>query len=71
MPSRRNHIPSASCKVCIEFNGKKFCGSYQVEGRPPLVYLTFGYGNKATQLGITPPDIIARQLLHEVVGIFR
>ncbi len=68
MPSRHNHVPSPSFEVGIEVNGKEYRGSYRVEGRPPLVYLTSDYGNKATQMGDSPAEMIARRLLHELVA---
>ena len=68
MPSRHNRVPSTSFKVGIEVNGKEYRGSYRVEGRPSLVYLTSDYGNKATQLGDSPAEMIARLLLHELVA---
>ena len=68
MPSRRSLFPSPSSDVRIEINGKEYRGSYRVEGRPPLVYLTSNYGNKATHLGSSPAETIARVLLHELVA---
>jgi hypothetical protein len=68
MPSRHNRVPSPSFEVSIEVNGREYRGSYRVEGRPLLVYLTSIYGNKATQLGSTPAEMIARLLLHELVA---
>ncbi len=61
-------MPSSPCEVRIEVAGKEYCGSYRVQGRPPLVYLTSEYGNKATQLGGSPAEMIARLLLHELVA---
>ena len=68
MPSRHNRVPSPSFEVSIEVNGKEYRGSYRVEGPEPLVYLTSNYGNKTTQLGGSPADMIARLLLHELVA---
>jgi len=68
MPKDRNHMPSSPCEVRIEVAGKEYCGSYRVQGRPPLVYLTSECGNKATQLGGSPAEMIARLLLHELVA---
>ena len=69
MPRDRNHMPSSPCEVRIEVAGKEYCGSYRVQGRPPLVYLTSEYGSKATQLGNSPADMIARVLLHDLVAM--
>lgn len=71
MSSHRNNMQSPSLEVCIQVDGKDYRGSYRVEGRPALVYLTSDYGSKATQLGNSPADMIARVLLHDLVAMYQ
>jgi hypothetical protein len=71
MSRHRSTMPSQSFEVFIEVDGKEYRGSYRVEGRPALVYLTSEYGSKATQLGNSSADMIARVLLHDLVAMFQ
>jgi hypothetical protein len=71
MSSHRNNMQSPSLEVCIQVDGKDYRGSYRVEGRPALVYLTSEYGSKATQLGNSPAGMIARVLLHDLVAMYQ
>ena len=64
-------MPSPSFEVRIEVDGKEYRGSYRVAGRPALVYLISEYGSKATQLGNSPADMIARVLLYDLVAMFQ
>ena len=39
-----------------------------LEGHPPLLRVTSAYGEKVTQLGEMPPQLLARLLLSELIA---
>lgn len=52
-------------KVTIERDGKTFEGRCKLDGK--LITVRSGYGTKTTQVGGLPPDVLAKQLLGEMV----
>ena len=53
-------------EVTIEFEGKEYKGRYKVESK--MVYATSAHGSKATQLGGSPAEVIARMLLRNILN---
>ena len=53
--------------IAVTVNDVIFRGTYHVEGRPPVVYVSSEFGTKATQAGGLPPDAVAHRLLAEIV----
>lgn len=51
--------------VSIELNGKTYDGSYSVSGG--MITVSGPYGSRRTQVGGSPPDMLARMLLAEIV----
>ena len=59
-----------SYQVDIEIDGQSYTGSYHVNpGKRPseLMVTSARFGSRATELGTTPPDLLARMLLRELV----
>lgn len=57
--------------VAIEKDGKTYSGTYTVSGQPPMVTVSSAQGERTTQLGDSPAEMIARRLLNELVRDFR
>ena len=51
--------------VTITVEGARHDGTYYVQGK--TVYVQSPLGNKATQVGGSPPEMIAKMLLTELV----
>lgn len=51
----------------MDSSGKEHTGEYQVHGRPPVVIVWYKGESDRTQVGGSPPESIARQLLRELV----
>lgn len=54
-------------EVTVEHEGKKYSATYWVE-RDILTVSSFDLGQKSTQLGGMTPLVLARLLLHEIIG---
>jgi hypothetical protein len=54
-------------QISIEKNGKLYVGSYSVS-KGMLTVFTLDYGQKSAQLGLLPPEVLARTLLRELCG---
>ena len=52
-------------RVTVTIDGVKYEGSYFIQNY--LVHVLSPFGAKATQLGGSPPEMIARMLLSELV----
>jgi hypothetical protein len=57
--------PSAVRNVTVTVEGLKHDGTYYLQGS--TLYVQSAFGTKATQLGGSTPEIIARILLSELV----
>jgi len=53
-------------EVEIEFEGKNYKGSYTIKSK--MVHVTSAHGSKSTQVGASPPDLIARMLLRNILS---
>ncbi len=53
-------------EVKVEIDGKSYIASYVVDRG--VVRVTSGYGSKATQVGASSPEHIARILLRELLA---
>lgn len=55
--------------VSIEINGKLYRGTYKVsKGSHPLITVSHpNYGSDTTQVGELPPELLAKQILMELV----
>ena len=51
--------------ISVEVDGKTYSGDFEVRGR--VVTVTTSYGTKSTQVGGSPPDVVAKTLLRELV----
>ena len=56
--TRREHIT-------VEYQGKSYTGSYTTSDG--MVHVSCGTGSKSTQIGQTPPVVLARLLIRELV----
>jgi hypothetical protein len=59
-----------SYQVDIEIDGQSYSGSYQISaGRRPreLMVTSSRFGTRTTEVGDTPPNLLARMLLRELV----
>jgi len=50
--------------VTCEIDGKTYRGTYWVAGK--ILTVSTGMGGKSTQVGSTPPEILAAQLLRKL-----
>ncbi len=50
--------------VTCEIDGKTYRGTYWVAGK--ILTVSTGMGGKSTQVGSTPPEILAEQLLRKL-----
>jgi hypothetical protein len=50
--------------VSIEWEGKKYAGSYYVE--KGMITVSGSWGQKSTQVGNSPPELLARIMLREL-----
>ena len=69
--TKRRDAPASQGTVEIEHSGKMFTGGYAISrGKAPMIEVTCSSpsGNRVTQLGNTPADMLARMLLSEIVG---
>jgi hypothetical protein len=55
----------ASQPVTVEVGGRTYTGSYEVSGR--VITVRTAHGSRATQVGGTPPDTMAKMLLRELI----
>ena len=53
-------------KISVELDGKTYTGSYNV--KRGVVTVSTLKGHKSTQVGGSPPEVIARMLLRELVS---
>ena len=59
-----------SYQVDIEIEGQSYTGSYQInDGKRPreMMVTSARFGSRTTELGDTPPNLLARMLLRELV----
>jgi hypothetical protein len=59
--------PTAVKLVTVTIDGGTHRGTYFVQSS--MVHVQSAFGNKATQVGVTPPETIAKMLLSELVRI--
>lgn len=52
-------------RVTLERNGKTYTATYRVEKR--MITVSTAFGRKSTQLGSSPPEILARITLGEMI----
>lgn len=52
--------------ISVEVGGKTYHGSYTVE--QGMITVHSAGGMKTTQVGSMPVDVLARMLLHELIG---
>ena len=55
----------ATHQVSYQHEGRTYTGSYTVSGK--VVTTTSAYGKKSTQVGQSPPALVARWLLGDMV----
>jgi hypothetical protein len=55
-----------SREIVIDRDGKTFTGRYEVTRG--IITVTYGFNSRTTQVGGTPVEILARQLLSEIVN---
>ena len=61
----QNRLPAAPrYPVTCEIDGKTYRGHYWVAGK--ILTVATGLGGKSKQVGATPPEILAKQLLEEL-----
>ncbi|WP_330481921.1 hypothetical protein [Tumidithrix elongata] len=65
MSQKHNEYISPSRQVSIEINGQIYNGSYTVVS--DIITVSYKMEKETTQVGGTPPDILARVLLSELV----
>ena len=53
-----------SIPVSIEWEGKKYSGSYYVEKK--VITVSGDWGMKSTQVGHSPPELLAQIMLREL-----
>lgn len=56
---------SAGDTVEIEYRGRTYAGRYSIKAR--MITVDSEYGSKTTQVGNTPVEAIAKQLLREII----
>ena len=52
-------------RVTVERDGKQYSAAYTIE--KGLITVRTVYARKSTQLGSTPPEVLAKQLLGEMI----
>jgi hypothetical protein len=57
----RSKTPPIRQTVTTEIGGKPYSGAYSVDGK--IVVVSGGHGEKRTQFGGTPPDVLAKIML--------
>jgi hypothetical protein len=63
--SREEGVTVMTDRVVIEIDGKEYDGSYEVTGG--VVTVRTAYGSNSTQIGGSPPEVLAKKLLGELV----
>jgi hypothetical protein len=61
----RDHRPTFAREVSVIIGDEIHHGTYFVQGS--MVHVRWSFGAKATQVGNSPPEMIAKMLLSELV----
>jgi hypothetical protein len=62
---RKENPFGGSLPITIEYSGNTYRGSYRVDGE--MIYVTSDFGDRWATLGNSPPELIARIVLRELV----
>jgi hypothetical protein len=62
---RHIEVPSVRTPISITRDGKIFTGHYTIAGE--MITVTYGEESRTTQLGVSPPDSLARVMLAEMI----
>jgi hypothetical protein len=65
-----NGEPSLSFEIVVEVGGRTYAGRFDLDARARCIMLTVstdGFGSRTTELGATPPRLLARMILQDLV----